>query len=89
MNSTEQEEPQGPVTVQVTVGGAYQVTVFPIREGMGILESNVVHTEEIAVDIAVYSTGLCMYGAWYSKSCAIMYYKNKSTSEELSTVMNN
>ena len=51
MNTTEQGEPQGPVTVQVTVGGAYQVTVFPIREGMGILESNVAYTEEIAVEV--------------------------------------
>ena len=49
VNSTEQGEPQGPVTVQVAVGGAYQATVFPIREGMGILESNVAHREEIVV----------------------------------------
>ena len=72
MNSTEQEEPQGPVTVQVTVGGAYQVTVFPIREGMGILESNVAYTEEIVVDIAVHSTGMCRL----SKSCVTKTVKN-------------
>ena len=58
MNSTEQGEPLGPVTVQVEVGGAYQVTVFPIREGMGILESNVAYTEEIAVGVVNNPTGL-------------------------------
>ena len=49
MNTTEQGEPQGPVSVHVAESGAYQVTVFPIREGMGILESNVAYTEEIEV----------------------------------------
>ena len=52
VNSTEQVEPQGPVTVEVAGGGAYQVTVFPIREGMGVLDSNVAYSEEIAVGVA-------------------------------------
>ena len=55
VNTTEQMQRQGPVTVQVGVGGVYQVTVFPIREGMGILESNVAYTEEVVLDTA----GIC------------------------------
>ena len=52
VNTTEQGEPQEPVTVQLEVGGKYQVTVFPISEGMGILESDVAYAVEITVDAA-------------------------------------
>ena len=56
MNTTEQGEPQGPVTVQMPEGGAYHVTVFPIRVRTGIVDSNVAY----AMDIAV-TTGMWVY----------------------------
>lgn len=37
------------VTVQVGENGEYQVTIFPMREGMGILTSNVEYTQQISV----------------------------------------
>ena len=61
MNTTEQGKPQGPVTVQVGESGVYQVTVFPIREGLGILESEVAYTDEIAVVLTASTTGVAMY----------------------------
>ena len=57
MNTTEQGEPQGPVTVQVIGRGAYHVTVFPIREGLGILDSNVAYRMEITAGVADSMTG--------------------------------
>ena len=47
VNTTEPGKPQGPVTVQVAMGQAYQVTVFPVREELGILDSTVAYTMEI------------------------------------------
>jgi hypothetical protein len=53
VNTTEPGQPQGPVTVQAVVRGQHQVTVFPIREGMGILDSGVAHSMEIVLSVAV------------------------------------
>ena len=61
VNTTAPGQPLGPVTVQVTVGGVYQVSVFPIRERMGILDSNVAYTMEIELAVATVPTaGVCM-----------------------------
>ena len=36
-------DPHTPVTVEVERDGLHQVTIFPIREGRGILDSNAEH----------------------------------------------
>ena len=78
VNATEQGEPQGPVTVQLTESKAYQVTVFPIREGMGILESNVAYTVEIVLDVVGarwVSVGKKMFGPPpFRPLCIIIMY---------------
>ena len=43
--------PHTPVTVEVERDGLYQVTIFPIREGRGILESGAVQTQLVAVGL--------------------------------------
>ena len=47
INTTQTGQPQGPVTVQVAMGGAYHVAVFPVKEELGILNSSVAYTIEI------------------------------------------
>ena len=36
-------------TVEVEETGVYQVSIFPLREGTGILDSNVEYTQQVAV----------------------------------------
>ena len=57
MNTTEQGEPQGPVTVQVAVGGVYHVTVFPSKRS-GIFYSNVAFEAEVVVSVTASPTGM-------------------------------
>ena len=38
-------DPHTPVTVEVERDGPYQVTIFPITEGRGILDSNAEHLQ--------------------------------------------
>lgn len=73
------------MTLQLAVGGAYQATVFLIREGMGILESNVAYTEEIEVGVTATLTGVCMYillGVWPNSG-----FCSNNTADCLSDVM--
>ena len=42
-------DPYTPVTVEVERDGLYQVTIFPMREGRGILDSRVECTEHVLV----------------------------------------
>jgi hypothetical protein len=51
VNNTEQGQPSGPVTVMVADRGHYQATVFPTREAVGILDSNVAYSMEIEVGV--------------------------------------
>ena len=39
-------------TVEVEETGVYQVSIFPLREGTGILDSNVEYTRQITVTIS-------------------------------------
>ena len=50
---------QTPVTVEVEESGVYQVTIFAIREGTGIVGSYVGHTGHVQVvvgDVTSYTT---------------------------------
>ena len=50
-------DPHTPVTVEVERDGLYQVTIFPIREGRGILESSMeVHYYNVTIIHHVTST---------------------------------
>ena len=40
---------QTPVTVEVEESGVYQVTIFSIRNNVGIVDSHVLHEEEVNV----------------------------------------
>ena len=42
--------PLTPVTVLVERDGLYQVTIFAIRGGRGILDSDVVYTQQVMVE---------------------------------------
>ena len=67
VNTSKQNQPQGPVTVDVTEEGLHQVSVFPIRGGMGILDSSVAYRADIAVDVAASAspTGVYMHAGVY------------------------
>ena len=47
--------PNSPVTVLVSAGG-YQVSIFAIREGSGIMNSNVQYTDHVIVTAAMTTT---------------------------------
>ena len=47
--SNQSMDPHTPVTVEVERDGLYQVTVFPITEGRGILDSSTIHTQLVTV----------------------------------------
>ena len=46
-------DPHTPVTVEVEKDGPYQVTIFPIREGRGILDSNAERLQVIGTTTTV------------------------------------
>ena len=48
--SNQSMDPHTPVTVEVERDGLYQVTIFPIREGRGILDSTAVYSRLLVVD---------------------------------------
>ena len=48
--------PLTPVTVLVERDGVYQVTIFAIRGGRGILDSDVMYTQQVMVDSSNLST---------------------------------
>lgn len=49
LSVTQTRDRQSPATIQVDESGTYQVTIFPIREGTGILYTNVEYTEKVVL----------------------------------------
>ena len=50
VNSTPSERPLEPVTLTILEDGVYQVTIFAIREGIGIVGSDVEYSTQITMN---------------------------------------
>ena len=56
VNINQSMDLQTPVTVEVEESGVYQVTIFAIKEGTGILGSNVGYMEQVLVNSTITTT---------------------------------
>ena len=50
INSTTEHLSPGPVTVHVNESGKYYVAIFPIMGEIGIVNTNVIHSEMLSVN---------------------------------------